>query len=160
MKYFVFSDSHGCSKNMETILRDQLPDELIFLGDGELDLLPIRKKYPDLKIHHVRGNCDLTSSARETLIIQCGRKKIFACHGHTLGVKESVDQLISKAFDSEADVVLYGHTHIPYTAYTMAMEILNPGSIGDVPDPTYGLVEINGFNVRTMILHINNRNLK
>ena len=154
MIFYVFSDSHGYSKNIEAVLREQLPDELIFLGDGELDLLPIRKKYPDLKIYQVRGNCDLTSSAREMLTIQCGRKKIFACHGHTLGVKSSLDRLISKAFDSEADVVLYGHTHIPHTEYKMAMEILNPGSIGDVPDPTYGILEINGFNVRTRIVQI------
>ena len=55
---------------MEAVLREQLPDEMIFLGDGELDLLPIRKKYPDLKIHQVRGNCDFSSSAREILTIQ------------------------------------------------------------------------------------------
>ena len=70
MTYYIFSDSHGFSRSMEAVLREHLPDELIFLGDGELDLLPIRKKYPDLKIHQVRGNCDFSSSAREILTIQ------------------------------------------------------------------------------------------
>ena len=154
MIYFVFSDSHGYRNNMLTVLKQKQPDELIFLGDGELDLLLIRKEFPDLKIHNVRGNCDLNSSAKESITIQCGRKKIFASHGHTFGVKNSLDQLILKAFNSEADVILYGHTHIPHTEYAMAMDIMNPGSIGNVSDPTYGLVEISGFNVRTKILHI------
>ena len=154
MIFFVFSDSHGCSENMLAVLRKKLPDELIFLGDGELDLLPIRKKYPDLIIHQVRGNCDLYSSASVKLTLQCGRKKIFLCHGHSIGVKESLDLLISEAFSMEADVVLYGHTHIPYTQYTMAMEVMNPGSIGNVPDPTYGILEINDYTVQTKIEHL------
>ena len=32
MIFYVFSDSHGYGKNMETVLREQLPDELIFLA--------------------------------------------------------------------------------------------------------------------------------
>ena len=154
MNYYVFSDSHGYSDNMLTVLKQQQPDELIFLGDGELDLLPVRKQYPGLIIHQVQGNCDTNSSARLTRIIQSGRKKIFICHGHTFGIKNNLDSLVDTAFASEADVLLYGHTHIPCTDYRMAMEIMNPGSIGNVPDPTYGVLEINGYNVKTKIVHV------
>lgn len=153
MIYYVFSDSHGFSKNMLTVLKQKLPDELLFLGDGELDLLPIEEKYPDLIIHRVRGNCDLSSSAKEKMILKCGRKKIFLCHGHTMGVKYSLQNLIDTSFAAEADVVLFGHTHIPYTGFTMAMDILNPGTIGDCPDPTYGILTIDGFNVSTEVIH-------
>ena len=155
MIYYVFSDSHGYSDNMLAVLRKKLPDELIFLGDGELDLIPIRKQYPDLVIHTVQGNCDCSSSAKEKMLIKCGRKKIFICHGHTMGVKYSLDALINTAFGLEADAVLFGHTHIPYTGYTMAMEVMNPGAIGECPDPTYGVLTINGFIVETRIIHMN-----
>ena len=131
MIYYVFSDSHGYSNNMLTVLKKKLPDELLFLGDGELDLLPITDRYPDLIIHHVRGNCDLTSSAKEKMIIRCGRKKIFLCHGHTMGVKDTLSDLINTAFAEEANVVLFGHTHVPYNGFCMAMDILNPGTIGE-----------------------------
>ena len=157
MTYFVFSDSHRYSENMLAVLKHQLPDELIFLGDGELDLLPVRKKYTDLPIHQVRGNCDIMSSAKETLIIKSGRKKIFACHGHTLGVKYSLDTLINTAYAAEVDVVLFGHTHIPYSGHTLAMDLLNPGAIGECPDPTYGKITIDGFNVNCKIIHLNSQ---
>ena len=35
---YVFSDSHGYSGNMLHVLSAGLPDLLLFLGDGELDL--------------------------------------------------------------------------------------------------------------------------
>ena len=154
MLYYVFSDSHGYSKNMLNVLKQQLPDELIFLGDGELDLLPIREQYPELVIHTVRGNWDYASSSKEKMIIRCGRKKIFACHGHTMGVKYSLHSLIETAFEAEADVLLFGHTHIPYSGFAMAMDILNPGTISECPDPTYGSIHIEGYNVKVKIIHV------
>lgn len=155
MIYYVFSDSHGYNENMLAVLNQKLPDELIFLGDGELDLIPVRKKYPNLIIHHVRGNCDIASTARLQIIIKCGKKKIFMCHGHTMGVKDSLDTLIDTAFAAEANVVLFGHTHMPYTGFSMAMDIMNPGTIGEYPDPTYGVLTIDGFRVDTKIAHLN-----
>ena len=154
MVYYVFSDSHGYSGNMLAVLQKRLPDELIFLGDGELDLVDVRKKYPDLTIHNVRGNCDIASSARLQMVIKSGRKKIFICHGHTMGVKDSLDMLVDSAFTAEANVVLFGHTHVPYTGFSMAMDIMNPGTIGECPDPTYGVLSIDGFRVDTIIVHV------
>ena len=155
MIYYVFSDSHNYSANMLTVLKHKLPDELLFLGDGELDLLDIKKNYPDLIIHHVRGNCDLSSSSKEKMIIRCGRKKIFLCHGHTMGVKESLSTLIDTAFAAEADVALFGHTHVPYQGFSMAMDIINPGTIGNFLDPTYVVLTIDGFRVESKIIHLN-----
>ena len=155
MLYFVFSDSHGYSGNMLAVLQQKLPDELIFLGDGELDLLDVRKKYPGLVIHQVRGNCDVESTARLQMIIKCGRKKTFLCHGHTMGVKDSLDTLVENAFAAEVSVVLFGHTHVPYTGFAMAMDIMNPGAIGECTDPTYGVLFIDGFRVDTKIVHVN-----
>ena len=155
MLYYVFSDSHGFSGNMLAVLQQKLPDELVFLGDGELDLLDIKKKYPDLVIHNVRGNCDVASTARLQMVIKCGRKKIFLCHGHTMNVKDSLDTLVDNAFAAEASVALFGHTHLPYTGFAMAMDIMNPGTIGECPDPTYGVLTIDGFRVDTKIVHVN-----
>ena len=157
MEYFVFSDSHGYSNNMMTVLKQHLPDELIFLGDGELDLISVREKYPDLIIHHVRGNCDFSSSSKETIVIKSGRKKIFLCHGHTMDVKSSLHTLIDTAFNAEADVLLFGHTHVPYTGFSMAMEILNPGTIGECLDPTYGVLIVDGFYTEAKIIHMNSK---
>lgn len=114
MLYFVFSDSHGYSGNMLAVLQQKLSDELIFLGDGELDLLDVRKKYPDLVIHQVRGNCDVASTARLQMIIKCGRKKIFLCHGHTMGVKRFAGYPCRECF-------CCGSERSPVWAYTRAV---------------------------------------
>ena len=139
---------------MLTVLQQKLPDELLFLGDGETDLIPVRTKYPELTIHHVRGNCDAFSTARLQMTIQSRRKRIFLCHGHTLRVKSSLDLLVQTAFSEEADVVLFGHTHVPCTGVSMAMDLMNPGTIGDVPDPTYGVLSVDGFRVEMRIAHV------
>lgn len=139
---------------MLAVLQTKLPDELIFLGDGESDLIPVRKKYPDLIIHQVRGNCDFSSAARLQMTIRSGRKTIFLCHGHTMQVKNSLDTLVQTAFAAGAGVVLFGHTHVPYTGVRLAMDLMNPGTIGDCPDPTYGVLSVDGFRVEARIVHV------
>ena len=152
-KIFVFSDSHGCSANMSKVLRKEVPDMIIFLGDGEVDLESLKHSYPKIRIHSVRGNCDIYSSSAGFLILSVPPRKIFATHGHTYGVKidPSLEKLVTAAFEKEADILLFGHTHVPFTDYRMGMEILNPGTIGNVENPTYGEVIIDGFKLRTAI---------
>ena len=150
---FVFSDSHGYSGNMLRVLSAGLPDLLLFLGDGELDLEPVRKRYPSLLIKTVRGNCDRYSSSPEKLNFNYEGIRIFMTHGHTLGVKEdpSAFQLRLAALEADAGIVLFGHTHVPMCDYSLAMHILNPGTVGDVLSPSYGVIEIDGSSVRCQI---------
>ena len=72
-----------------------------------------------------------------------------------MNVKDSLDTLVDNAFAAEASVALFGHTHLPYTGFAMAMDIMNPGTIGECPDPTYGVLTIDGFRVDTKIVHVN-----
>ncbi|MBQ2607228.1 MAG: metallophosphoesterase family protein, partial [Oscillospiraceae bacterium] len=56
----------------------------------------------------------------------------------TLGVKSSLSILVREALDRGADVALFGHTHSPFVEHRGGVVLLNPGSIGSGPRPSYG----------------------
>lgn len=72
-------------------------------------------------------------------------------HGSNENVKYGLDKLIKKANDINADIVLFGHTHIPFTDYIGSkLYIMNPGSLGSPRDATrgtYGVIDIFGDGV-------------
>lgn len=144
MKICVFSDSHGYAGNIIKAVRLENPALCFFLGDGETDLVTLRGSYPDLPIYTVRGNCDLRSTQPLILNAVVSGFRFYAVHGHQHEVKydDSVRELCYAALRADADVVLFGHTHLPYLDHHLGMEIMNPGSIGKVKNPSYGLLTI------------------
>lgn len=140
----VFSDSHGYSENMLRAIEEEGPDCVFFLGDGASDIAAITRRYPQLAIHTVRGNCDTHSAAPVILKATIDGKKFFAAHGHTFDVKTDASfwELRSAALETDSDVVLFGHTHTPFKDKSLGMEILNPGTIGNAAAPSYGIVRI------------------
>ena len=125
-------------------VRLENPALCFFLGDGETDLVTLRGSYPDLPIYTVRGNCDLRSTQPLILNAVVSGFRFYAVHGHQHEVKydDSVRELCYAALRADADVVLFGHTHLPYLDHHLGMEIMNPGSIGKVKNPSYGLLTI------------------
>ena len=132
MKLCVFSDSHGISDNMLHAVYVEEPDAVIFLGDGERDLKPLRRRYPSLPIHAVCGNCDVGFSVPDKLLLTLEGVRIFAVHGHRHDVKydQGLDYLMRSALHEQADVILFGHTHVPYCERREGILLLNPGACG------------------------------
>ena len=132
MKLCVFSDSHGISDNMLHAVYVEEPDAVIFLGDGERDLKPMRRRYPNLPIHAVCGNCDVGFSLPDKLLLTLEGVRIFAVHGHRHDVKydRGLDYLLRSALHEQADVILFGHTHVPYCERREGILLLNPGACG------------------------------
>jgi putative phosphoesterase len=156
MKICVFSDSHGYAEHMIEAVRREKPALCFFLGDGESDLVTLRGCCPDLPINSVRGNCDLRSTQPLVLNAVVAGVRIYAVHGHQHEVKydDAVRELCRAALRADADVVLFGHTHRPYLDRHLGMEILNPGSIGRVRTPSYGLLTIENGRVDAEIRYI------
>lgn len=140
----VFSDSHGSPEGMLLAVRAEKPDLVIHLGDGEGDLYRLEREFPGLPIENVRGNCDWRSTSLKTLRLTVEGKRIFAVHGHEYDVKRDRElrALKQAALDDEADILLFGHTHSPYTDHTLGMDVMNPGSIGEGAAHTYGVITI------------------
>ena len=144
MKICIFSDSHGYAKNMIEAVRREKPALCFFLGDGEGDLAALRALYPDLPLYAVRGNCDLRSTLPLVLKCAIGGLRFFAVHGHQFEVKydDSLQELCHAALRADTDILLFGHTHLPYLDQHFGMNIMNPGTIGKVKMPSYGIISI------------------
>ena len=112
MQIGVISDTHRGISSIEQ-LGDKIKelDVLIHLGDNVEDISIIQKYYKG-KIINVRGNCDFSTSTPNDRVEEICGKRIFLTHGHRYGVKENLFKLRYKALETEADIVLYGHTHI------------------------------------------------
>lgn len=146
MKIVVISDSHRNFTVLHQLmeLQKDSADLVLFLGDGERELDDIRSLYPNLTIIGVAGNCDWGSLEPASRIVRAGKTKLFVTHGHTYGVKFSLEELKKAARAAGCRVVLYGHTHIPHTEYDDGLYVMNPGSIGAPREggATYGVLEI------------------
>ena len=139
MKCLVFSDSHGSRASMRRVIAMHPDAEVIFfLGDGLSDAESVA--YGDIGRAWiaVKGNCDgsavfMSSTVLAVDSITLLGHKIVLTHGHYYGAKAGLDGLISLAEREGADVVLFGHTHIPCEKYLSDFEnpirLYNPGSI-------------------------------
>ena len=155
MMMLIFSDSHGVTRYMRQAItiHGRRADAVIHLGDGAADLMSMRHEFPQLAFFAVAGNCD-SSVVRDTYDIgftddfSFGGVRIYACHGHTCGVKYGIGKLVYDASQKGCAIALYGHTHEPYNRYERigdgGIYVFNPGSIG-MPyegQPSYGVLEI------------------
>lgn len=138
----VFSDTHGSTAGMAAAVRRVRPDILVHLGDHIRDTAVLEREFPDLPLHAVPGNCDFAAREPDPDIFFAGPVKVFATHGHRYSVKLGLDGLLNAAHFSGAGLVLYGHTHIARIDYYGGMTVVNPGTSGLGPQPSFALIEI------------------
>lgn len=144
MRILVVSDSHRDVFALRRAIEAQPKARVIIhLGDGERDMDAVSERLGDIKVVQLRGNEDHGPlTPYDSLEIVEG-KRIFCTHGQYHGeredVKYSTDELKSAARKQEADIALFGHTHVPKNEYDDGLYLFNPGSIrsGD-----YGVVDI------------------
>ena len=126
------------------------PVMCFFLGDGERDLAALQKRFPDLPVYAVRGNCDLRSKLSTSISCAVGGVKIFATHGHMSNVKfePGLETLTEQALNAGADVALFGHTHMQHLSESNGVLLLNPGPAGRSRYPCYAVLTIEGGKCR------------
>jgi Predicted phosphoesterase len=80
----------------------------------------------DVPVYGVAGNCDWpTPNSRYERIIEAEDHRIFITHGHNYGVRYTQEFIMEAAESQNADIAVYGHTHI--VEYLMGPPIiLNP----------------------------------
>lgn len=156
MKILVFSDSHHITEPMKKAIKEQSPDMVIHLGDCVKDIKEVSGYFPKLQVIILSGNNDygfITPSEKE---ITLSGKRFFITHGHRYGVKYSLNSLIDNANLRKADVLLFGHTHIPYNAFEYGMYIINPGSCSGIfgTPPTFAVLTLEEGKISSEILEI------
>ena len=146
MKIMIASDIHGsffyCKKMLEAFNTEKA-DRLLLLGDilyhGPRNDLPEeyapKKVIPALneikdRLLVVRGNCDTEVDQMvlefpilaDYCIIQCGKKTVYATHGHVFG--ETTPPPMPRG-----SILLNGHTHVPKCTEYETYTYMNPGSV-------------------------------
>ncbi len=132
MKILVVSDSHRHNNYLRYAIGQELPfDQLIHCGDleGEIDTIlpPMGRTYA---VSCVRGNCDWASSAPKEEMLRIGYYNVFVTHGDLYGVKYEYESILDAARQKMADIVLFGHSHVPENFTTEDnIVVVNPGSL-------------------------------
>jgi len=141
LKILILSDSHGfCTTALEAIELES-PEMILHLGDVVRDCSVIQSSCPDIPIRFVIGNSDPESAEPTIDKFTLRGKRFFMTHGHLFGVKMSIDRLVNTALNSGADILLFGHTHIPHHSVVENMLVVCPGTI-TVGDTAYAVLEI------------------
>lgn len=129
MRIAVISDTHRVGKfiNMAKKLIEDA-DILIHLGDNIDDVELLSNEFNG-KVYGVAGNCDFSSKYPKEGIVEINGVKIFYTHGDLYGVKTTINNIYYKGRELNADIVLFGHTHIHGIERVEGMTLMNPGSI-------------------------------
>ena len=129
MKIGIVSDTHGSiDKAIDALKKIEDLELIIHLGDHADDTKKI-KEIMNLDVVYVRGNCDYKDTDVELeKMIEIYGKKIFITHGHNYDVKSGVSKLFYRGKELNADIILFGHSHMSTKVEHEDILILNPGS--------------------------------
>ncbi|APH17641.1 metallophosphoesterase [Clostridium botulinum] len=128
MKIGVISDTHRYIGDATSLVNSLGNVNLIIhLGDNVEDVKMLSSVYKG-KIINVRGNCDFSKETPSELIENIGGKRFFITHGNRYDVKYSLAKLRYRALELEADIALFGHTHVSQIEYIDGIWFINPGS--------------------------------
>ena len=137
----VISDSHGGAVRLEMFARlakNENFDAIVHLGDGQNDV-KWQKKNLQTQIYFVSGNCDWFGDASRELRLAFESVRILAVHGDKYGVKLDLAQLSYYAEETQAQIVLFGHTHQAFAGYVGGVMMVNPGALNA---GRYAIIEI------------------
>lgn len=132
MKILVISDSHGKNDDVKQVI-EQVGDVdmMIHLGDVERgdDYIRSIARCPQDQIYLISGNNDYNLDLPYQEIIDIAGYKTLLTHGHRFYVNSGTGYLREYAQENRIDIVMYGHTHVPYIDIGEDVTILNPGSL-------------------------------
>ena len=128
MRILVVSDTHRKHDNLDIAIEKVMPDRIYHLGDGEggEDYIEAVAECP---LEIVRGNCDFGSNLPAEVVMSLGRHVVMLTHGHYYNVNYGTQMLVEAAKEKGADVVFYGHTHVPAFEQKNGNYYVNPGSV-------------------------------
>jgi putative phosphoesterase len=139
----IMSDTHGLVREVKQVVSRHDAEKIFHCGDFCAD----RRREPFDAMLLVKGNCDTEKDVPAERITEWKNLRIFQTHGHLFGVKSSLLRLHYRAEEVGANVVLFGHSHLPVCGVERGILFLNPGSLQlprgfDVP--TYAVMEQTG----------------
>ena len=154
-KILIFSDTHGdINRCLDIIEKADSVSAIFHAGDYTGDAEDLESIYPNIPIYYVKGNNDYFSKAPSHMLVTIDGVKIFITHGHEQNVKYEYEFMtLRKAAEKyDPDLIIFGHTPLPYTDYKGKATLLNPGSIRYTG--TYAEAEIENGKLKTKIIEV------
>lgn len=151
-KILIFSDTHGnINRCIDIISSTDSISAIIHAGDCTGDAEDLSYAYPNIPVYFVKGNNDFFSDAPSNMTVMIDGVRIFISHGHEERVKYESDYRTfrAKAKAANADLAVFGHTHISYISYDGSMTVVNPGSV--LFGASYAEAEIEAGRVKVSI---------
>ncbi len=127
-KIVVVSDSHGTIVKLAKILDFERPfDCLVHCGDGVGDLFHVDLE-DGTTVVRVSGNVDIArgSDCDRVTFFEVAGARVMVAHGDQFRVHHDYSWILREGREKNADVVLFGHTHIRYRGEGMPI-LFNPG---------------------------------
>ena len=153
-KFLVISDTHRNTMRARRLIEHYQCEinGVWHLGDLSSDMASLSAayypRYPHLAFAGINGNCDYDPTVPEERLFRIEDCKVFMTHGHRYMIRYSTDFLAEAAREKGANIVLYGHSHIPLLKEEGGLMILNPGSLSEPRGGSpysYAILTIDGF---------------
>ncbi|HEX6922407.1 MAG TPA: metallophosphoesterase family protein [Bacillales bacterium] len=151
MKIGVVSDTHmpGHAKELPEVLKEGLQDVDLILHAGDWQTLDVYEQFRAIApIEGVAGNVDgneVISHFGQKKLLELEGYRIGIVHGH-LGKGKTTPDRARRTFEKEdVDLVIFGHSHIPFDEEIEGVRLFNPGSPTDKrrqPKFSYGLLTL------------------
>lgn len=146
MKALVISDTHGIVIPLIGMLKEKKDiDMLFFLGDYVGDGEVIGRNL-NIETHIVAGNGDYGSSYPTEKVVHTSGRRILLTHGHKQRVKNGIQNLYYFSMEKNADITLFGHSHIPSYDKVDDLHLINPGS----PFHPRGFENLGSYGILTL----------
>jgi putative phosphoesterase len=131
LRLAVVADTHSLPHaSTAQLLRAYAPDAILHAGDiGDLEVLDgLRAIAP---LHAIRGNIDTRAGdLPDVLVIDLGKRlRILLVHIGVYGPKIRAE-VAQRARAEKAQLVVCGHSHIPFLGVDRGLTVFNPGSVG------------------------------
>jgi phosphoesterase, MJ0936 family len=130
----VLSDTHlRVGKSLPTFVWQHLTNANLILHAGDLTHIGLIEELACIApVRAVRGNCDswdVSLSDRE--IFECEGVRIGLIHGDSGRERSTPDRAYAAFKDSGVDLIVFGHSHIPFMEWKNGILMFNPGSPTD-----------------------------
>lgn len=164
MRIGVISDTHipaNCSQMPRELINVLKGCDLILhAGDlTKMDVLDCLKKISSVEA--VWGNMDsaeVRSALPDKKTLELAGKKICLMHGY--GGPDDLVEILKKEFLAQKpDIIVFGHSHMPFNKYIDGVLFFNPGSATDTiiaSYRSYGIIEITNGRINSEIYKLKN----
>lgn len=151
----MLSDSHVPERISELPpkLLSKIKSDDIILHAGDFVRWEVYQQFNNLAtLYAVCGNMDeakLKKFLPPKKVVELQGKKIGLCHGS--GPPFGLGERLYREFGERCDVLIFGHSHIPYNRKIDNTLLFNPGGLsGNMAPPytpTYGVLTLDGNDV-------------